>query len=78
MRQGELEAAVNRFTRAFEILPTFGHAYYAQALALADLQRYDEAKTQMQSAINIYVSQERTQWANIAQRQLNVIENLKP
>ena len=55
----------------------FGHAHYAKGLALADLQRYEEAQTELQSAANIYIAQGNAQWANNAQTQIAQIENLR-
>ena len=68
--------AVSEFEQAFTQAPEFAHAYYAQGLALADLTRYSEAKTQLRTAINLYIAQGNAEWANIAQRQIAYIESL--
>ncbi len=77
VRQSSPVTAIIAFNNAIELQPTFAHAYYAKALALVDLQRYEEAKETLSTASNIYLTQGNAQWATIAQHQITFIENLQ-
>ncbi|MGB5916794.1 MAG: tetratricopeptide repeat protein, partial [Phormidesmis sp.] len=77
LRQNSPETAIIAFKRATELQPMFGHAYYAMGLALADLQRYEEAESSLQTAANIYISEGNAQWASNAQVHITQIQNLK-
>ncbi len=74
VRQNSPVTAIIAFNNALNLQPDFAHAYYAKALALADLQRYEEAKQTLIIASTMYLSQGNTEWATIAQHQITFIE----
>ncbi|MFZ9739602.1 MAG: tetratricopeptide repeat protein [Prochlorotrichaceae cyanobacterium] len=64
-------AAIGHFRRAAEVNPNYPDAYYAAALAFVKLNQPTDALTLFSHALTLYQSQNRRDWAERTQQQID-------
>ncbi len=68
--QGQTETALESFRMATQINGGYADAYYSAGLAFVQLGRYDEARTVLEYAKNLYITTGNPTWAAKAQGHL--------
>lgn len=69
--QGQTEAALDSFRLATQINGGYADAYYSAGLAFIKLNRFDEARTVLEYAKNLYITLGNPAWAARAQGYLS-------
>ena len=70
-------AAIENFRRAANINPNYADAYYAAALAFVKLNQVPDALTLFSHALALYQAQNRLDWVQRTQQQIDRLKNLE-